>query len=254
VLPYVRLGAISLVAFVPAAGLLVGLNSDARTAWVAVTISLLVLCFSVGWPALTNVPSPNTARAVLIFTGAVSISLAIYRPGGHANVLIAIGLGLPAVFVRELIRPAPREGLIPSVTATTSGVIAVAAFGLWVAAASLEHFLDLATIAGTGITAAGLALALSRFIPSQRWLSELSALACPILAFIAGTGMSFVVAIPWWAGAAVAAISAVAPAGIWLVSSGSGVFNARPHLADAALVTLPLAVAAVPVWAAALMR
>jgi hypothetical protein len=254
VLPYVRLGAITAAGFVPAVGLFVGLNSGARTAWTGAAIGLLIVFFSVGWPALTAVPAANTARAALLFTGAVSMALAIFRPNGHAGVLIASGFGLMAVFVRELARPAPRDDLVQSVAATTSGMIAVAAFGLWLSAASLDHFLDLATIAGTGIGAACVALAGGRFIPWDSWRPEFTALASPAVALLAGTVMAYVVAVPWWAGALVAAVSAVAPAGVWLVSTGSGVFAAKPHLADAALITLPLAVAAVPVWAAALMR
>jgi hypothetical protein len=188
----------------------------------------------------------------LFLTGVVAIGLAAFGPEGGAFVLVAIALGFPAVFLRELARPAPREDLVRSVTGTTCGVVAVAAMGLWVTAGVMEHFVDLAIEAGTGIAAACLGIGLGRLAP--RWKGEIGAGLGLLLAVGAGAGVSFLVVTPWWAGAAVAAVCAVAPGGLGLIGESRSVLAARLSLSDAAVFTLPLAVASVPVWAAALMR
>jgi hypothetical protein len=187
-------------------------------------------------------------------TGAVAITLATLRPGDPAAVLVAIALGFPAVFVRELTRPAPRDDLVRSVSGTTCGVIAVAAMGLWVTAGRMEHFLDLAVLAGVGIATACLVLGLSRLLPDRPWRPEAGALAAPVIAAGGGAAASLLVVTHWWAGAAVAAACAVAPAAIWLLGDPKGLGEGPPRWRDAALATLPLAVAAVPVWTAALIR
>jgi hypothetical protein len=251
VLRFVRLAGIALASFLPAGGLLVASSTGASGVLIA-AVAAAALALALGWPALTGVPRPGSARLVLAGTGALAIALAATGGASDSAVLVAVGLGFPAAFVRELARPAPRPDLVRSVTATACGVMAVAATGLWVVAARLDHFQDLAIVAGCGTTAACLALGLSELLPA--WRAEAGAGAGVVLAAAAGAAISGAVGTPWWAAAGVAAACGVAPGALWLVGEARAVFTAGPRLRDAALIALPLAVASVPVWAAQLMR
>jgi hypothetical protein len=168
-------------------------------------------------------------------------------------VLVALGLAFPALFLRELARPAPRPDLVRSVTATGCGVMAVAATGLWVTGGRTAHFLDLAAVAGCAGAAACLVIGLSRILKTTR-RDEADALAGVVGAALAGCAASFAVGTPWFAGLAVGAACGVAPGALWLVGAPRKVFSGRFATRDLALGALPLAVAAVPVWAAQLMR
>ncbi|MDR2567418.1 MAG: hypothetical protein LBC97_15430 [Bifidobacteriaceae bacterium] len=251
---FVRLLVTSAVGLVPAGGLAIASAPGSSRVWTVAAVSLATALLVAGWPALTQLPEPHSARLTLAFTGAVAVVLATLRPGDASAVLVAIALGFPAVFVRELTRPAPRPDLVRSVAATTCGVMGVAAMGLWVTTSQMAQFLDLAVLAGVGIAAACLGLGLSRWLPDRPWRTEAGALAGVVLAAAAGAGASFLVVTHWWAGAALAAACAIAPAAVWLVAEPLGITRGGPRWRDAALVTIPLAVAAVPVWAAALIR
>jgi hypothetical protein len=250
----VRLVVTALAGFVPAGGLALGAVTGASLAWAVAAVSLATAALVAGWPALAHLPEPHSARLALAFTGAVAITLSAWAPGGGSAVLVAIALGFPAVFIRELTRPAPRVDLVRSVAGTTCGVMAVAAMGLWVAASGMSHFVDLAILAGCGVAASCLGLGLSRLLPDRPWRMEAGGVLGVVLAAAGGAGVSFLVVTPWWAGCAVAAACGVAPGVVWLVGEPRDVPASRFRLRDLALVTLPLAVASVPVWAAALMR
>jgi hypothetical protein len=251
---FVRLGVTAAVGFVPAGGLALGSVTGFPRIWAIVFVSLATAAFIAGWPALTHLPEPHSARLTLAFTGAVAIALSALKPDDGSAVLVAIALGFPAVFIRELTRPAPRPDLVRSVTGLTCGVMAVAAMGLWVTAGAMEHFVDLAVLAGTGVAAACLGLALAGLLPARPWRMEAAAAIGLVLAAACGAGVSALVVTPWWAGCAVAAACGVAPGAVWLVGEPREVSTSKLRLRDLALVTLPLAVASVPVWAAALMR
>jgi hypothetical protein len=249
----VRLVGAAAAAFLPAGGLYLGSALGSSQAWAVAGVSFATLALTIGWPALTAVPHPHTARLVLALTGAVAITLAAVWHGGDSAVLVALGLGFPAAFIRELARPAPRPELVRSVTATACGVMAVAVCGLWVTAAQSAHFEDLAVTAAFGITAACLTIGLSQILKT-RWRAEAGAAAGVLLAAAGGASISFVVGTSWWAAAGVAAACGVAPGALWLVGEAHSVFSGRARWRDAALIALPVAVAAVPVWAAQLMR
>lgn len=250
---YVRLLGIAATGFLPAGGLFLGAGRGGGAAWMAGAVCLVVLALAVGWPGLSGVPAPGSAALVLALTGAIAVALAGWWTGTDSPVLVAVGLGLPAIFVRELARPAPRADLVRSVAAMAGGVMALAVCGLWVTASRADQFQDLAIVAGCGIAAACLALGLSSLIRAD-WSFEAGAAGGVVLAAGAGGAVSFGVGTPWWAGVCVAAACGLAPGALWLVSSRRSVFSGRARWRDAALVALPLAVAAVPVWAAQLMR
>ncbi|MDR1442355.1 MAG: hypothetical protein LBJ02_08225 [Bifidobacteriaceae bacterium] len=251
---FVRLLVTAVVGFVPAAGLLTGSLTGHTVPFLIGAVAVATALLIAGWPSLAHLPEPHSARLALAFTGAVAIILAAIKPGDGSAVLVAIALGFPAVFIRELSRPAPRPDLVRSVAGTTCGVMAVAAMGLWVSAGDMQHFVDLAILAGTGVAVSCLALGLNRLLPAHGWRVEVAAISGFALAACAGAGAAFLVSTPWWAGAAVAGACGVAPGAVWMVSESRGAASGRFRLRDAALVTLPLAVASVPVWAAALMR
>ncbi|MDR2113954.1 MAG: hypothetical protein LBO75_01605 [Bifidobacteriaceae bacterium] len=234
------------VGVLPAGGLYLGTLRGSPQLWMVVAIGLVMLVLSMGWPSLSAVPAPNSARAVLVFTSVVALFLAGYVPESQSAVLVAIGLGLPAAFVRELTRPAPRSDLVRSVAGTTCGVMAVAVTSLWVTAAQTAHFEDLAWVAAGGIGSSCLVMAIKR--------SEVMAAVAVAVAAGVGTGLSFLVGTPWWGAAGVAAVCAVAPAALWVAGEGRSILAGRLVLGDLAFLFLPLAVAAVPVWAAQLMR
>jgi hypothetical protein len=249
----VRLAGIAAAGFLPWGGLYLGAALGAPQPWAVAAVSLATLVLAVGWPSLTGVPSRFSARLVLILTGALAIGLAALWQGAGSPVLVALGLGFPAVFARELARRAPRPDLVRSVAATACGVMAVAVCGLWVTAAQAAQFQDLAFAAACGIAAACLALGLSEVLAAP-WRGEAGAAGGVVLAAAAGAAVSFGVGTPWWAAAAVAAACGVAPGALWLVGEAHRVFDGPPRWRDAALTMLPLAVAAAPVWAAQLMR
>ncbi|MDR3106711.1 MAG: hypothetical protein LBU05_00720, partial [Bifidobacteriaceae bacterium] len=132
----VRLLTTAAVGLLPAGALWAGAQVGSGRVWMIAASALVTAGLVAGWPALTRLPEPHSARLTLAFTGTVAIVLAI-RQADAAAVLVAVALGFPAVFVRELTRPAPRLELVRSIAATTAGVVAVAAVGLWVSAAGM---------------------------------------------------------------------------------------------------------------------
>jgi hypothetical protein len=255
---FVRLLVTSAVGFLPASGLAAasatGLGDRLGGPWTLAAAALATAALVAGWPAMARLPERHSARLTLALTGAAALALAAFWSGGAAAVLVAIALGFPAVFVRELTRPAPRPDLVRSVTGTTSGVMAVAAMGLWMTASRMEHFEDLAVLGGLGIAAGCLGLGLGRAWPAPSWRALAGALMGLALAGAAGAGGSYLVVTHWWAGAAVAAATGAGAIAVWLVADSRGLAGGPWRWRDAALVALPLAVAAVPVWTAQLIR
>jgi hypothetical protein len=268
VVAYVRLVATAVAGFGPALGLWLGLP------WNLVAFSVIGLALAIGWPALTDVPARHSARGVLTGVAALAISLAAVWDGDDAPALavaFGLGLGLPACVVRELAREAPRAHLVRSLAGTASGVGLVSLLGLWAGSddvatplrnlladgpgAAMDSVTALALAAGFGITGAVIVLGVARVLPAFPHVIELAALAAVAVAAGAGLGAAWAwggIGLGW--GAAVGGVAGLAPTGLWVIGWHTTALTGRPRLRDLAIVMVPAAVAAAPVWVAAILR
>jgi hypothetical protein len=247
--------------------------------WDLVMICAVGLALAVGWPALTRVAAAHSARAALVLTLAVSVSLAVVWEGDDAPalaMLLALAVGFPACVVRELVRPAPRPDLVRSLTATTGGAALTAVIGVWAGVPAVATPLRdtlasgagpdwpsgvaMAVVTGCGITGAALALAFGRAWPAGWWgpLAShrvgLAAVLAVLAGAVAGYGGGALGGLTWWVGLCLGAVAGVAPAALWLISAPAPMWRRGLGLADLALVALPVAAVAVPVWAVAMTR
>jgi hypothetical protein len=247
---FVRPLAVMAAGFLPALGLWLG------APWPTVLVSALALVLAIGWPAVADVPAPHTARAVLVLTAAVSIVAAsVWHTTADAApvaVLLALAVGFPAAFVRELARPAPRGGLVRSVSGTVTGVGLSSLWGLWLPLATPEGTLPLALAAGCGIAGAAVTLVGVGFLPAFGLRSEVGAAAAVVIGAGCGVLGAILAGAPWWAGAALGGIAAILPAAQDLIASAKPARIAL-RLGDLAVVAVPVAVAALPVWVAAII-
>ncbi|HYY10317.1 MAG TPA: hypothetical protein VE781_05225 [Kineosporiaceae bacterium] len=112
---------------------LVALSAYSGAAVLAAAVALVVLGTAVGWPTLLDLPGPRGSAVVVALTGFAGVALALAvqhqaRPLAWFAAMIAIGVLL--AFAREIVRPAPRDGLVESLTGTLAGqVVAVLAAG-----------------------------------------------------------------------------------------------------------------------------
>lgn len=115
-----------------ALALLVGasyLPGDAAWPLVAVT-GVLLAFFSIGWPRLMKLPSPNPVSVVIFLVGLGAMLLGLWqepRPsaGGVAPVVAA---GVIAMFLTQLVRGTDAQKRLESVAVGIAGMV-IAAFG-----------------------------------------------------------------------------------------------------------------------------
>jgi len=253
---YIRLAATAVAGGAAPLGLYLG----EVPSWVL--IGLLALVFVLGWPELAALPQPLSARLVLTAAAALSVGLAAFWSSSSmaaTAVLVALGVGFPLAVVRELARPLPRPGLIRSLTGTSAGLVLVTLAGTYF---GVEGGPDqpwvLALVGTAGLAAACLVLMVG--LPFDRrfsWVPLASLFLALAAGFGAGWGTTLLVGeVTWWLGGAVGASCALAPGflTLWLASWPARTWAVRPSLRDAALITLPGVVAALPVWAAGLIH
>jgi hypothetical protein len=123
------LGALASVALAA----LVALSAYSGVAVLAAAVALVVLAAALGWPSLFELPGPRGSTVVIALVGWAGVGLALavqdrVRPLAWFAVMLALGVLL--AFGREIVRPAPRDGLVESLTGTLAGeVVAVLAAG-----------------------------------------------------------------------------------------------------------------------------
>lgn len=144
-----------LAAVVTAVGLVLGFTAGGWT-FAAVVAALLVMV-GVGWPGLLGSHTPGVAGAMLTVTALLTV-LAAARPAQPWPwVAGVLALGVLTTFLRELTRPVPREGLVLSVMAATSGlaVIGAAAMGMLIGPDELSRGALLAAAVAGGASVLG---------------------------------------------------------------------------------------------------
>jgi hypothetical protein len=246
---YVRVFFVVAVAWLPAAGIALSWGS------VMTLIGVIAMAMVIGWPSLLGLPQRNTGRAVLLVAGGIALTLAFVWQLDDAApraVLLSLGVSFPAAFCRELLRPAPREGLLRSVTGTTAGAVAVALTALWVPVARAPQAQTLALVSALAITGGAVGLVAERWLPRRKWTPQAATLIAALLGGCGGVGAAlWGTEINWWVGAILAALIAAA------FALAHPIFAERlPKwlaLADLAVMAAPTAAAALPLWAAALI-
>jgi hypothetical protein len=236
------LGALASVALAA----LVALSAYSVTAVLAAALALVVLCVALGWPALFRLPGPRGSSAAIAVAGWAGIALALavqerVRPLAWFAALLAFAVLL--AFVREIVRPVPRDGLVESLTGTLAGeVVAVLAAG-WL--------LVPRTALGTaGVLVAAVAVAVARLPGALPWPGALTAWG----GLVAGTVAAVVtarLAVPSQLGAGVLIGVAVAGVVAGLDRLLSGAPDTRGAAALIASAAAPVAASGVVAYAVA---
>jgi hypothetical protein len=124
------LGALASVALAA----LVALSAYSGLAVLAAAVALVVLAVALGWPWLFDLPGPRGSGLVVAVVGWAGIVLALAvhdraRPLAWFAGLLALAVLM--AFGREIVRPAPRDGLVESLTGTFAGEVVVVLAGGW---------------------------------------------------------------------------------------------------------------------------
>lgn len=236
------LGALASVALAA----LVALSAYSGTAVLAAALALVVLCLALGWPALFGLPGARGSGIAVAIAGWAGVALALavqgrVRPLAWFAALLALVVLL--AFVREIVRPVPRDGLVESLTGTHAGeVVAVLAAG-WL--------LVPRTALGTaGVLVGAAAVAAARLPAALPWSGALTGWA----GLVSGTIAAVVagrLAVPSHLGAGLLiglAVAGVAAALDRLLADAAGSRGAAVLIASAAA---PVAASGVVAYAVA---
>jgi len=236
------------------AGTLPAIGLQASGAWAWGMLALIALGFAVGWPALANLPAPQTASLVLAATAGIAIYLtARWGTAGAAATatLVALGIGFSLAIMRELIRPAPRQNLIRSVCGTATGLALVSMCGLFLGV--VPESLELAWAGAIGVAAGGLAALAGQLLAGRpwQWLLMIG------LAVALGVGITWAMQ-PWlprtgYITLVLGGVCAFSPPALsaWLDRAG-GAWVSQASARDLAVIVLPTVLAAGPIWMASL--
>jgi hypothetical protein len=107
-----------------------------------VVLGLVVVataCLAVGWAWLVDIPARWTAIILLLAAGAANVvALSLAPAYGPWPVAVILGVSIPVAFIREIVRGGPREWLVESVSATATGLVALAGVSLWMSVARAD--------------------------------------------------------------------------------------------------------------------
>ncbi len=146
------------------AGLL-AVSAYSGTAVLAAAVALVVLAIALGWSALFDLPSPIGSGVLVALSGwaAVVLALAVQhqaRPLARFAGIVAVAV--LAAFVREILRRAPREALVESLTGTFAGEVVVVFGAAWL-------LVPATGVGGHGVLVAAVAVAAARLATALPW-------------------------------------------------------------------------------------
>lgn len=129
----------------------------------AVVVGVAVLVFAWGWPHLLGLPGAPSTSIVVALVGIASVVgctvMASARP-----VVPALGLGVLAAFLQQMLRKDGRENLTDSIAGTVSGLVIAASGGAWVALEPMAGGVETLLVASAAMCAG----ALAHFLPAAR--------------------------------------------------------------------------------------
>lgn len=121
-----------------------------------ILLSVLVIVFAWGWPHLIGIPGAVGSSVVVGLVGlAAVIGSEIWdsaRP-----VVPAVGIGVLAAFVQQMLRKDGREHLVDAVTGTVSGLVIAGSGAAWVTIGSLDGGAETLLVASAAMCAGALA-------------------------------------------------------------------------------------------------
>jgi hypothetical protein len=155
------LGALASVALAA----LVALSAYSGSAVLAAAVALVVLGVALGWPALFELPGPRGSGAAVALTGFAAVALALVvqhraRPLAWFAGMLAVGILL--AFVREILRRAPRDALVESLTGTLAGQVVAVLAASWL-------LVPRTALGAAGVLVAAAALCAARLTTALPW-------------------------------------------------------------------------------------
>lgn len=161
------LGALASVAL---AGL-VAVSAFSGPTVLAAAVALVVLVTALGWAALFDLPGRLGSGTVVALAGWAGVLLALVvqqrvRPLAAFTGLLAAAV--LAAFVHELLRRAPREALVESLTGTFAGEVVVVLGAAWVL---VPH----TTVGVAGVLVGAVAVAAARLATALPWSGSVTA-------------------------------------------------------------------------------
>lgn len=144
---------------------LVALSAYSGSAVLAAAVALAVLAAALGWPALFELPGPRGSGVVIAVTGFAGIALALavqHRTRPLAWFAGMLALGVLLAFVREIVRRAPRDALVESLTGTLAGQVVAVLAASWL-------LVPQTTLGSAGVLVAAAALCAARLTTALPW-------------------------------------------------------------------------------------
>jgi len=170
------------------AGLL-AVSAYSGTALLAAALALVVLVTALGWSALVDLPSPLGSGVLVALAGwaAVAVAAAVqHQPRPLARFAGMLACAVLAAFVREIVRRAPREALVESLTGTFAGEVVVVFGAAWL-------LVPVTGVGGHGVLVAAAAVAATRLATALPWPGSLTGwigLAAGTVAALIATALS----------------------------------------------------------------
>jgi hypothetical protein len=144
---------------------LVALCAYSGTTVLAAAVALVVLATALGWAALFDLPGRLGSGVVVAVAGWAGVALALavqqrVRPlAAFAGLLAAAVL---AAFVHEILRRAPREALVESLTGTFAGEVVVVLGAAWL-------LVPRTGVGGAGVLVGAVAVGAARLATALPW-------------------------------------------------------------------------------------
>ncbi len=168
----------------------------------ALALALVVVfgALSWGWPGLIGLPNRGVGRAGVAVIGCAALACAVF--GTVTHVAYVAALGVPVVYIGEMLRGDGRSRLLTQVAGTYAGGLLGIGGALWILVAELPGGYDLALSWVAGMALAAVACTFVR--------GPLIAAAVPVMAGL-GSGALLVgtTDLPWWPAVAFAGILGV---------------------------------------------
>jgi hypothetical protein len=114
---------------------LVALSAYSGVSVLGAAVALVVLATALGWAPLFELPGRVGSGVVVAVAGWAGVALALavqYRVRPLAAFAELLAVAVLIAFVHEILRRAPREALVESLTGTFAGEVVVVLAGAWV--------------------------------------------------------------------------------------------------------------------------
>jgi hypothetical protein len=144
---------------------LVALSAYSGVTVLATAVALVVLATALGWAALFDLPGRLGSGVIVALAGWAGVALALavqhrVRPLAAFAGLLAVAV--LAAFAHEIVRRAPREALVESLTGTFAGEVVVVLGAAWV-------LVPRTGVGGAGVLVGAVAVGAARLATALPW-------------------------------------------------------------------------------------